>query len=566
MFFFFKIFFLCFVRNELSIIKKRIKVFLIFFNKKNLLKNNNPLNEFLKKNKNFWFKNNTIKKEEKFILITNIANHPAYTTSEIAIGISLMEVYNCSAAALLDPFDIKNRLLFESYGVQKIFFIRDLNIYLRFKFFIKSFNILKNINDIDELLSLRINNIDYGKSIYDHTVRFSGIGTINKMLDVFYFHFLRSLIFNNQIDSILKSNNIVATVQSERIFLPGSILYQNSLINKKNVYSRIGGSNNFCVVKYSDINDRYRCRYKVSKKLFDEVKNKLGKKAIIEGGKIIEDRFKGINEKQALHEFYDGPKFRKEKTHRQIDKRHFTKDELCKQLGWEINKPINIIFSTDLTDGCFDQRWSLFRDRLTMIIETLKIARDVTNVNWLIKPHPNDLLHRVVTTTASVFNKICKNYDHMKLIPNDLTISSLPKIANLAVTTNGSVASEYPTFGVPSVVSAEAICSNLGFTIEPKNIAEYSHLLRNSDKLKKLDSSTIDDAKIYAYFNTNLLGVKTKMIPENDSTDFNENNFWNEMSILIDNYKPDEELLTEMMKIQHENNDRHAIDYRLLKI
>ena len=56
------------------------------------------------------------------------------------------------------------------------------------------------------------------------------------------------------------------------------------------------------------------------------------------------------------------------------------------------------------------------------------------------------------------------------------------------------------------------------------------------------------------------------MIPENDSTDFNEMKFWNEMSILIENYKPDEELLTEMMQIQHEKNDRHAIDYRLLKI
>tara|TARA_B100000795_G_C22781494_1_gene432535 strand:+ start:29 stop:487 length:459 start_codon:yes stop_codon:yes gene_type:complete len=152
------------------------------------------------------------------------------------------------------------------------------------------------------------------------------------------------------------------------------------------------------------------------------------------------------------------------------------------------------------------------------------------------------------------------------MLPEELTMSSLPKIANLAITTNGSVASEYPAFGVPSVISAEAICSNLGFTIEPKNIAEYSHLLRNSDKLKKLDSSTIDNAKIYAYLYINLLGVKTKMIPENDSTDFNEMKFWNEMSILIENYKPDEELLTEMMQIQHEKNDRHAIDYRLLKI
>jgi len=34
---------------------------------------------------------------------------------------------------------------------------------------------------------------------------------------------------------------------------------------------------------------------------------------------------------------------------------------------------------------------------------------------------------------------------------------------------------------------------------------------------------------------------------------------------LLDNYKEEEDLLKKMMKIQEKNNDRHTINYNLLK-
>ena len=37
------------------------------------------------------------------------------------------------------------------------------------------------------------------------------------------------------------------------------------------------------------------------------------------------------------------------------------------------------------------------------------------------------------------------------------------------------------------------------------------------------------------------------------------------MSKLVDNYNEEEDLLKKMMKIQEKNNDRHAINYNLLK-
>lgn len=561
---FLKVFLFYFLRNELSIFKNRLVNFIFFIKKQDSINKNKSFIDFLKSNTNFWEKQNNKRKFDKSILITNNLSHPAYTSSEIIIGKNLMTIHNADGIALINQFDIKSKKIFKSYGINKIFYLNNLNFILRLKYFLKSFNTLINTKNIDDLLKIKINDIDYGKIIYDHCVRFSGIGTIDKVLDIFYSYLFKCFLIEHQVNYILNQNDIVATVQTERQFIPGAVLFQSALVNKKKVYSRIGASNKFCVVKYDDLNDKFRSRYKFSKKLFEEINIKIGEKARKEGEKIIIERFRGINEKQVFHEFFDGPDFRKQKIINTIDKVHFTKKELCDQLGWNIEKPINVIFSSDLTDGIFDQRWSIFRDRLTMLRETLKIAANISNVNWIVKPHPNDLLHKVITSTSSEFEKICENKNHVKLIPNNVSISSLPKIVNLAVTINGSVASEYPSFGVPTVVSAEAICSNFGFNITPKNYNEYASVLKNSHKLEKLPQDQMDRAKIFIYLYTEIMGVKSEIIPENDSRDFDEKKYWNKMKNLIDNHDVKKNNLLEMMKIQHEKNDRHAVNYKLI--
>ena len=58
------------------------------------------------------------------------------------------------------------------------------------------------------------------------------------------------------------------------------------------------------------------------------------------------------------------------------------------------------------------------------------------------------------------------------------------------------------------------------------------------------------------------MGVKSEIIPENDSRDFNEEKYWEQMKKLITRYNPNKNVLLEMMHIQNKNNDRHAVDYR----
>ena len=80
---------------------------------------------------------------------------------------------------------------------------------------------------------------------------------------------------------------------------------------------------------------------------------------------------------------------------------NYSKKDLCNEFDWDTNKPIVVIFSSDLTDGVFKFNWKIFRDNLTGLKETLNIIKEIKHINWLVKPHPSDTMNNVVTSTEA---------------------------------------------------------------------------------------------------------------------------------------------------------------------
>ena len=128
---------------------------------------------------------------------------------------------------------------------------------------------------MDEFLNFNINNVDIGKAVYDHYLRFSGIGTINEFKPEFYVNLSKSLLIYDQVDKYFKKYKIIASVQTEKQFIPGAIIFQSALTYGMNVYSRMGPSNTFAVKKYNNINERYTARARFSKKLYDLINKNI---------------------------------------------------------------------------------------------------------------------------------------------------------------------------------------------------------------------------------------------------------------------------------------------------
>ena len=237
----------------------------------------------------------------------------------------------------------------------------------------------------------------------------------------------KSLQIYDQINKYLKKYKIIASVQSEIQFLPGCIIFQQALTNGINVYSKAGYSNTFTVKKYSHFSEMHTPKCRFSNELYELINKNIKKEAVEIGGEIIKKRFEGLPKYQKLIDMYETAPFARGKKFIKIKKQDISKEDLCKKFNWNINTPIGIIFSPDLTDGVFLTSWSLFRDNLTWLRETLKEITKIKNVNWLVKSHPNDEIKNVITSTVSECEKICSNNNHIKLFPINISIGSIPK-------------------------------------------------------------------------------------------------------------------------------------------
>jgi hypothetical protein len=542
--------FLCYLIDK-SVIPSRDKIF---------------RNYILKNSQKWKFKKeSTNKNTDKYILITSLVNHSGYRASEIVIGKNLIEMFECKGYGLLGKYDLKSKLIFESFGIKKFFFLNDLNFFMRLKYFLKACSIIKSYKTVEDFFEFNINGINFGRAVYDNYIRFTGIGTVNNFSPKMYLFLSKALSTYYQIKKIFDKFKFVASVQSERQFIPGSIIYQACLTNGINVYSRSGYSNTFSVRKYSDTREMWKCRERYSKKLYDEISNSIKEKAVEIGGTYIEKRFSGFPEYNAFHEYFERSNSLKEKKYQKNEKKTVSKSELCKELGWDQNIPIVAILASDLTDGVFDNTWSLFRDRLTWLRETLLEVINIKNVNWLLKQHPNDEKNKVVTDTISEYKKICSNSKHILPFPNNASIASIPKFVHVVLTHSGSASYEYPCMGIPVLQACETVCSGRDFTIDPGSKKEYFDLLHKIEKINKLNKDQIDQAKIYSFIYSELTMINVNLIAPFELESFNDKTFWLEMIKLVDNYNEEEDLLKKMMKIQEKNNDRHTLNYNLLK-
>ena len=133
--------FLCYLIDK-SVIPSRDKIF---------------RNYILKNSQKWKFKKeSTNKNTDKYILITSLVNHSGNRVSEIIIGKNLIEMFECKGYGLLRKYDLKSKLIFESFGIKKFFFLNDLNFFMRLKYFLKACSIIKSYKTVEDFFEFNI--------------------------------------------------------------------------------------------------------------------------------------------------------------------------------------------------------------------------------------------------------------------------------------------------------------------------------------------------------------------------------------------------------------------------
>jgi hypothetical protein len=513
-------------------LKQEIKYIISIFNFKKKLRDKNL--DLIDKKKNFFTKFAFNEKKEKKILITSFLGINDYLKYEYLLGIYLSNIRKESITVLLEKKDSYSKNFFLKKGLNNFIYYRSKPIFLkRVIYFIKSYYIISKIKDINELVKFKYEGIPTGKMIYSHVARFTRTATFDKIEPKFYSTFAIYLHYAQEFKNIIDKNKFRYFVQSEPQFIPPSIFMGYALKKKINMLTRMGTNKIITTRIINNIKNFLETRWKYDKKNFDLIKKKYKSKAIKIGGKIINDRFNGLKDVSNQDISQEAIKIKKSKQVNYFDK--YDKKYVCKFFNWQLSRPIGIIMANDLTDGLFNHKWEIYRDNYIWLREVLKFASMNSNINWIVKPHPNDIKNDDAQKVKKIFEKNI-HPNHIKFFPENWGRANLHKVSNIIYTNFGSAAYEYAAMGVPAVVSSECNIYGLNIAYETKNSAQLKKIIMRSHKIKRLDKRTIDNAKIFVFLEEVSTKVKIDTATNDNlkEEDVNSTNYWKRY---FENYK-----------------------------
>ena len=519
-----------FLFEEIKISKRKIFYIVTFLKEVNLfnyfqskyLKEKDEIfridsqNTYLKLLKKTFYNQKKIYSSQK-VFIESFINHPSYTIPNCFISNIISKNKNIELNGILRKGDIKGTQILNSFGIKKIIFINDGNIFSRFYFFLKSFTYLKKLSSVDQLIKLKIDKIDFGKAIYEQFIRFKKNPNIYRIQDEFYILLGQALLLNNQFKRIFKNQNKSLLVQSETQYFPFRISFQNALKFNLKVLSKRGISMTGLRI-YKNFSERNENRNKISRKIFNLYYGSL-KKGHIE--KIYRFHSNKINQT-----------FGKDIFHKKNDKENSkiifnNKVDFCRKLKLNKNYPIVLILAHELTDGNLVNKWNIFQNDMFFLKETLIKIKKIKKINWVIKPHPSEEFFNSKITTYTLFDNYSPNFKNIRLLPKNYIIKNPEKIYHCAITSHGTAGYEYPSFGIPTIICGDAPYSQLGFNLEPKNKNEYFLLLDEIEYLKRLNKIQITKSKLFYYLFNELFVVKNPLMYETDITmKYDKEKFW----------------------------------------
>ena len=526
--------------------------------------------KYLKLNENYWKKFDKKLNPKSKVLITDFVSIPGYSVTNAILGKFVSNIENLFPCGFVSDRNMSGAMIIKSFGAKNIFRLRRGSILNRLKFFIKSVKILNKINDIDEFIKFKYEKTNIGMAVYDHIIRFTGMGSINKISFKFYYFLSLALSIDEYCKSLFKNNSIQAVIIGELKWLPSSIIFENALVSNSKVYVYGGGTQKIRVRIYSNISERFIHKVKFSEKLFNFVLKNMKETALEESRKISLIKYKT---ELSQSDLFQSPKLFDQHL-RPTSKKTISKKEISNIYGWDDQKPIIGIFNHSFIDGVFEVEWKVFRDHLTWLRRTLKFIRDVKSVNWIIKEHPYAYKENYYspnvgakTNAEKELNQIAADCKHIALFDKKFSSSTLTNCLDAVVTCQGSIGLEYPCLGVPAILASDCYFSGFGFTNEPRTEAEYfSHLenIKNLEKYK-LSKEQIDKANIYSYITYILSLVEVPLLPDFKEKDSGDELFWFRMIDNIKNHNYADDYLYKMIKKQIKEKNRHTFDFDLLK-
>ena len=188
-----------------------------------------------------------------------------------------------------------------------------------------------------------------------------------------------------------------------------------------------------------------------------------------------------------------------------LDSPHMSKEAVIAKIALNPMRRTAVIFSHVLWDANMFWGTDLFvGGSEEWLIETIRLAMQNPDVNWLVKVHPANVWKMRAAGKEIVYNdvmaiekKLGPMPSHVRIILPEDNINpwSLFKVTDVGFTIRGTIGMELPLLGIPVVTAGTGRYDRHGFTIDPQTIEEYTRIVETVQDLPRLGLEQIDRAK-----------------------------------------------------------------------
>ncbi len=327
----------------------------------------------------------------------------------------------------------------------------------------------------EHILNLKLFNVAIGDLLYDTYLKKTSFPTIDIKSDqfkTFFIDFIKLTVFWN---NYFKKHNVKAVLASHPVYSYGITL---RFAAKKNIEAYVLQSDKFFRITNNKIH--HLSDSKDYKKIAKRIDKKILKKGKLNSTKILEQKFSGLNKINMTNKtkILDLLYIQKGSWHNDLLNRKIKKSKKIKVL----------ICTHEFFDAVHLHGNSLFADNYEWLEFLGKISK-ITNYDWYIKPHRNQLgkykIYQPYTTKyIKIFNK---KYKNIKLLSSEYSHKQIIKEKiSFVLTVYGTVALEYPYFNIPVInASTNNPFRDYNFSITPKTKKEYEYILKNLRKIKQ---------------------------------------------------------------------------------
>ncbi len=190
----------------------------------------------------------------------------------------------------------------------------------------------------------------------------------------------------------------------------------------------------------------------------------------------------------------------------QFNTRIVEKADLTHRLGLNPQKKTAIIFPHIFWDGTFFWGTDLFDSYEEWFLETVRVACNNKEVNWVIKVHPANLVKNKrdgvqgePSEVTAIREKIGDLPANMFIIHADSKINtySLFKLMDYCVTVRGTVGIEAASYGVSVITAGTGRYNGKGFTLDSQTREEYLSRIKS---IHTLSSMTLEQRELAERF------------------------------------------------------------------